>query len=225
MIAVERYENDGTGFATLHDVMRLGPGCRVIASRFAGPFYANRNTQIGPDAEVGRYTGFNESCFFARGRIGAFCAIGARTAINPFNHPVDWLSVHEFQYQPQSFDWVPEYAALDRLARTPDMFGAAAVGNDVWMGHGVNVMAGVKVGDGAVVGAGSVVTRDVPPYAVVAGNPARVLRLRFDEPTIARLLAVRWWDMPLRSLSGLPFRDVARCLDRLEALRAQAAPT
>ncbi|MBV8122433.1 MAG: CatB-related O-acetyltransferase [Alphaproteobacteria bacterium] len=161
----------------------------------------------------------NENCFVARATVGAYCAIGARTAINPFNHPVGWLSTNEFQYHPRSFDWVAEYNEFERLERTPDMFQHVTIGNDVWTGHNVNILAGVSVGDGAVIGAGSVVTKDVPPYAIVAGVPAEVRRLRFAEQTIERLLRLKWWDLELRELSGLPFRDVERCLDRIEEIR------
>jgi acetyltransferase-like isoleucine patch superfamily enzyme len=220
-IYVERFENTTSEPAYLEAVVKLNPGARIITSRLLGPTYLNRNTQIGPDAVVGRYFGMNESCFIARATVGHYCSIGARTAINPFNHPVDWLSIHEFQYHPNAFDWVDEYRAITRLARTPDMFEPVTIGSDVWMGHHVNVMPGVSVGDGAVIGAGSVVTRDVPPFAVVVGAPASVKRLRFPEKIVDRLLRVRWWDLELEDLSGLPFRDVERCLDLVEEIRAK----
>jgi acetyltransferase-like isoleucine patch superfamily enzyme len=167
----------------------------------------------------GKYSGMNENCYVARATVGAYCAIGARTAINPFNHPVDWLSINEFQYHPNSFDWVAEYRELQRLDRTPDMFKHVTIGNDVWTGHNVNIMAGVSVGDGAIIGAGSVVTKDVPAFAIVAGVPARIVRMRFSDAVIERLLRLKWWDLELSELSGLPFRDVERCLDRIEAIR------
>jgi hypothetical protein len=94
------------------------------------------------------------------------------------------------------------------------------VGNDVWMGHHVNVMGGVTVGDGAIIAAGSIVTRDVPPYAIVAGVPGQIKRYRFADKIIERLLRAKWWDLDLADLSGLPFRDIERCLDRIEAIRA-----
>lgn len=218
-ILIERIENTGAEPLTIHQIVRLNPGARIIESQLLGPVFLNRLSQIGPDVTVGKYFGMNENCFIARATVGAFCAIGARTAINPFNHPTDWLSIHEFQYHPRSFDWVPEYNDFARLERTPDMFRHVTIGNDVWTGHNVNILPGVSVGDGAVIGAGSVVTKDVPPYAIVVGAPARVRRLRFDERTIERLLRLKWWDLELSELSGLPFRDTERCLDRIEEIR------
>jgi tetrahydrodipicolinate N-succinyltransferase len=100
------------------------------------------------------------------------------------------------------------------------MFAKMNVGNDVWMGHHVNIMGGVTVGDGAIIAAGSIVTRDVPPYAIVAGVPAQIKRYRFSDKTIERLLRAKWWELELADLSELPFRDIERCLDAIEAIRA-----
>lgn len=223
-IQVDRFENTTQEPAFFCDgIVKLNPGARVIKSRLLGPVYLNRNTQVGPDAVIGKYFGMNESCYVARATVGAYCAFGARTSINPFNHPMDWLSINEFQYHPNSFDWVPEYTQIKRLERTPDMFKHVNIGNDVWSGHNVNVMPGVNVGDGAILAAGSVVTKDVPPYAIVAGVPATILKYRFSEKAIERLLRLKWWDLELSELSGLPFRDVERCLDRIEEIRAQKA--
>jgi acetyltransferase-like isoleucine patch superfamily enzyme len=163
----------------------------------------------------------NENTYVARATVGSFCAIGARTAINPFNHPVDWLSTHEFQYHPNSYDWVEEYESLERVPRTPEMCLRATIGNDVWMGHNANVLSGINVGDGAVIAAGAVVTKDVPPYAVVAGVPATIKRFRFAEKIIDRLLRCKWWDLELHQLNGLPFNDIERCLDAIERIRTQ----
>lgn len=221
-IFIDSYENTGSEPAYLYRIIRLNPGAKIIKSTVRGPLFLNKNSQVGPDVTAGKYFGMNENSFIARATIGAFCAIGARTAINPFNHPSNWLSIHEFQYHPKSFEWVDEYNDFSRLERTPDMFAHVTVGNDVWTGHNVNIMAGVSVSDGAIIAAGSVVTKDVPPYAIVAGAPATVKRLRFAEKTIERLLQSKWWDLELSQLSGLPFRDVDRCLDMIEAIKAKA---
>jgi acetyltransferase-like isoleucine patch superfamily enzyme len=221
-ISIDTYENTTGEPVILHGTMRLNAGARIFKSMIRGPLFLNKNSQIGPDVVTSKYFGMNESCFIARATAGAFCAIGARTAINPFNHPIDWLSTNEFQYHPKSFDWVDEYNQIERLERMPDMFQHVTIGNDVWTGHNVNVMAGVNVGDGAIIAAGSVVTKDVPPFAIVAGVPATVKRYRFPEKTIARLLRVKWWDLELSQLSGLPFRDIDRCLGMIEEIKTKS---
>jgi len=224
-LRIERYENETNQPAFIGSgIVKINPGSRIITSTLLGPAYLNRNTQVGPDVVVGKYFGMNESGFIARATVGAYCAFGARTSINPFNHPTDWLSINEFQYHPNSFDWVAEYNAFARLERMPDMFERVTIGNDVWTGHNVNVMPGVNVGDGAVIAAGAVVTRDVPPYAIVAGVPATVKRYRFTDAIIERLLRVRWWELELSELSGLPFRDIEKCLAQIEDIKARKAP-
>jgi hypothetical protein len=86
-VYVDRFENRTGDFVDLHERIRVGPGSRIFRSTIKGPLYLNRNSQFGPDVVAGKYTGMNESCYIARGTIGAYCSIGARTAINPFNHP------------------------------------------------------------------------------------------------------------------------------------------
>lgn len=218
-IYIDQYENTTGAPAFIHNVMRIFPGARIFQSTICGPLYLNRYAQVGPDVVVGKYLGMNASCYIARGTIGAYCSIGARSSINPFSHPIDWLSTNEFQYHPNSFDWVEEYREFRRLDRTPDMYKRVEIGNDVWTGHHVHIMGGVTVGDGAVIAAGAIITRDVPPYAIVTGIPGTIKRMRFPERTIERLLALKWWELDLSDMSGLPFRDIDRCLGLLEEIK------
>ena len=120
--------------------------------------------------------------------IGRFCSIatGVRFIMNGGNHATTWLTTYPFPIFGQG--WEPK----DPPA-WPNK-GDTTVGNDVWLGNSAVVMPGVTIGDGAIVATSAVVTKDVPPYAVVGGNPATILRHRFDPAAVARLLGIRWWD-------------------------------
>ena len=134
--------------------------------------------------------------------IGKFCSIacGAKFLFNSANHALGSLSTYPF---PIFYDeW-----GLDgkNVADAWDNKGDITLGNDVWIGYEAVILAGVTIGDGAIIGARAVVTRDVPPYAIVGGVPARLIRRRFDEATIESLLALQWWDWePERIRRALP---------------------
>ena len=141
-------------------------------------------------------------------RIGKFCSIAAMTRINPGNHPMQRASQAHFTYRASAYfpgePDEPEFFAWRRAHRV-------TIGNDVWIGHGAIVLPGRNIGDGAVIAAGAVVTKDVPPYAIVAGNPARFVRWRFPKHIADRLQALNWWDWPHERLrTALPdFRNLA----------------
>ncbi len=194
--------------------IRTSPGVAIFEAEFLGPAFLDWGSRCGPGVTLGKYCSLGKDSSIIRATVGNFCAIGQRVAINPYNHPTNWLSTHEFQYRDDSYNWDAEYRAVKRLPR-PNLDGVA-IGNDVWIGHGAVITSGVTVASGAIIGANAVVTRDVPPYAIVGGAPARVLGYRFNENIRERLLAVRWWDLPLSKLSGLPFDDIEYCLDMFE---------
>ncbi|MFD5181009.1 CatB-related O-acetyltransferase [Nocardia sp. NPDC058379] len=129
--------------------------------------------------------------------IGKFCALatGVRFLMNGANHRMDGPST--FPFPTMGGAWS---AHLDLLTDLPNR-GDTVVGNDVWIGNGATIMPGVRIGHGAIVAAGSVVTRDVPDYGIVGGNPARLLRTRYDDNDITRLLALAWWDWPTTHLT------------------------
>jgi virginiamycin A acetyltransferase len=125
--------------------------------------------------------------------IGRYCALaaGVRFVMAGANHAV--LGASTFPFGIFGGDWGE---TMDLVMSAPSR-GDTVVGNDVWLGYSVVVMPGVAIGDGAIVAAGSMVTADVPPYAIAGGNPARVLRMRYDEDDVARLLRAAWWDWPV----------------------------
>lgn len=157
--------------------------------------------------EVGRHTFVPEdiNCFIDL-RIGSFCSIASGLTIVSGQHPaVDAPSaVSNFPFAEHGWGEYPP-CRLD---------GEVAIGSDVWIGQNVTILDGVSVGDGANLAAGAVVTRVVPPYATVAGNPAEVTSHRFDLDTVGKLLAIRWWDWPDDAIrEALPlFDDVNRFL-------------
>lgn len=120
-------------------------------------------------------------------KIGKYCSIGGDVKIFlGGEHRHDWVTTYPF-----SFFW-PEMTG--GIQGHPKTKGDVTIGNDVWIGSFVCILSGVKIGDGAVIGAQAVVAKDVPPYAIVVGNPARVIKYRFDEATIQKLLKIKWWN-------------------------------
>jgi virginiamycin A acetyltransferase len=127
-------------------------------------------------------------------RIGKFCQIatGVRFIMNGSNHPMEGFSTYPFKIFGHSWQNIP---------MTVQNKGDTLIGNDVWIGNGVTIMQGVSIGDGAIIGTGSLVTKDVDPYTVVAGNPATLIRKRFSDEIIDQLLCVKWWDWDLDLLA------------------------
>jgi phosphonate metabolism protein (transferase hexapeptide repeat family) len=168
----------------------LHPTAIVKASRF-GPW-----TVVGPrsqflevDFRDWSYTARDAEIFNAD--VGKFCNIAAGVRLNPTNHPMERATLHHFTYRSRSHHFAeeddPEVFAWRRAHKV-------VIGPDVWIGHSAIVLPGRSVGTGAAIGAGAVVTKDVPDYTIVAGNPARPIRRRVDETTEARLKAIAWWD-------------------------------
>lgn len=145
--------------------------------------------------EVGDHSYGNPSVMWwgedAKLKIGKFCSIADNVSLFlGGNHRADWVTTYPFS------GLAPLWPEAAGIKGHPATNGDVVVGNDVWLASGCTILSGITVGDGAVIGARAVVTKDVPPYAIVAGNPAEIVRFRFDPQTIERLLRIRWWDWP-----------------------------
>lgn len=173
------------------------------------------------ETELGDYSYVMENCQAWCATIGKFANIAASVRLNATHHPMTRATLHHFTYRASDY--------FDDAEHEGDFFAArrarrVRVGHDTWIGHGVTVLPGVTVGDGAVVGAGAVVTKDVAPYTIVAGVPARPVRERFPVEIAQRLQALAWWDWSHSRLRAAldDFRnlDIQEFLDRHELAAA-----
>lgn len=186
-----------------------------------------KNTVKNPKILVGDYTyyddpedseGFERNVLyhydFSEDRliIGKFCAIarGVKFIMNGANHKVSGISTYPFQIFGNGWERV-----MPGPGDLPDK-GDTVIGNDVWIGYDALIMPGVRIGDGAIVASRSVVVSDLPPYSVAGGNPAKVLRRRFDDAVIEDLLRIAWWDWDVAKITRNLERIVA---GDVEALR------
>lgn len=176
---------------------------------------------------VGAFTYFNGDAEIFQADIGRFCSIAPGVVIGPGEHPLDHLSTHPFAFGGggNRFKGVPAYEAIRAPGGSSVKHARTVVGHDVWIGARAFISQGVAIGHGSVIAAGAVVTRDLAPYSIVGGVPARLIRQRFPADLVARLLALGWWDYALdRAITGpIDWSDATAALARLEKLAADGA--
>ncbi len=158
-------------------------------------------------------------------KIGRYCSISWGLNIIGHHHPYSFLSTSSFTYDGHFIIYrqALEDDGVQTFQRYPDTVtragrsNAPRIGNDVWIGMNVTLAQGITLGDGCIIAASSVVTKSVPPYAIVGGNPAKIIKMRFPEPVIERLLASRWWDYKFTGFADMRYDHPEVLLDEFEA--------
>ncbi|WP_375622984.1 MULTISPECIES: DapH/DapD/GlmU-related protein [unclassified Bartonella] len=179
----------------IHTTARLH-GCKL------GRYVEINERVILRDVTVGDFSYLERNSEAIYSDIGRFCSIASHVRMNALEHPIERVSTHKITYRPNEYF---RYMALDSVFRERRCAKRVIIGHDVWIGYGAVIMPGVTVGHGAIIGANAVITKDVMPYAVVAGVPAKRLRMRFSDTVIECLLEMAWWNWPLDKIyNALP---------------------
>ena len=158
-----------------------------------------------------KHSYINSGSIYSGAYIGRYCSIGYGVSIGAGHHDLSLLSTSS---------WFESGAGSKVKMAEPEV--RIRIKNDVWIGSNVMIMNGVTIGNGACIGAGSIVTKDVPDYAIVIGVPARMLKMRFDQPIIDRLLKLKWWELDDQLLKEHTLLDIETSLEYLEGLPTSA---
>lgn len=184
------YKNCVVKDSTINKGATIGDFSRIERTYLDNGVIIQRNNMIY-DTEIGRYTYTGRNTTIWNSKIGKFCSLSWNVNIGGANHDYNRITTHSFLYS-NDFGLKPvDELGYDRFINEP-----CIIGNDVWIAAGATICRNVKIGTGAVIGAGAVVTRDVEPYSIVAGVPAKVLKKRFSDDIIEILLRTNWWDLP-----------------------------
>lgn len=195
-------------------------GCRL------SPYVSIGERVVLRDVSVGDFSYFERHSEAIYTSIGKFCSIAANSRINALEHPIERITQHKLSYRPNEYF---RYLGVDAGFRERRQGTRVTIGHDVWIGHGAVVLPGITIGNGAVVGANAVVSRDVMPFEIVAGTPARPLRMRFPPETVERIQRLAWWDWPVEQLfeaiPDMQTLSIEAFLDRWESRKRPLPPS
>jgi len=176
--------------------------------------YIGENVTIQSNSKIDNYSYINpNSIIYSNTKIGKFCSIGRNVEIGLPQHPTNFLSTHPFQASVDLFKEDRDYFDIKRVDW--EFNGSVEIGNDVWIGAKASIKSDIKIGDGVIIGAGAVVTKDIEPYSIVVGIPAKVIKMRFNQEIIDQLLDLQWWNLSLKQLSNISFNNIEKAIKEL----------
>ena len=175
---------------------------------------------VHTECSIGAFSYVNSATtVFQQTHIGRYCSIGKQCEIGAVDQPLDWLSTSIFQYEMKAH-FPTQKDACNQFPFEANKIKTTTIGNDVWIGSQSLIKRGVTIGHGAVVESGAVVTKAVPPYAIVGGVPAKVLKYRFDEESIAKLLKLEWWTLMPKDMKNVQFDNIEKAIKQIESIKA-----
>jgi acetyltransferase-like isoleucine patch superfamily enzyme len=187
-------------------------------------------TQIEQSISIGAFS-YIVSGFMCGVNIGRYCSFGENVQIGRQNHPKTWLSTSPFTYMNNiNIMSLPEdlkkHCSCKPMvfSEPPTKLNITNIENDIWIGHGAIINAGVKISSGAIIASGSVVTKDVNPYAIVGGNPAKLIRFRFEDHIVEKLIESAWWDYSPDIISRISVNNIEEALEQLTDIRKNEQP-
>lgn len=214
------YEGARIVHTVLGSKVIIGESSFIQDSNLGNGVQINRRNMI-VGSTIGNYTYTGANTVIKKAKIGKFCSVSWNVSITGNQHDYHGVSMHPFVRLP-SFGFVEECKGQELDSEI------VLIGNDVWIGMNACILPGVKIASGSIVGAGGVVTKDVPPYAIVAGNPARVLKYRFSKDIIEELMEIRWWDWSLEEIrknlmlfKGVLNKETLEKLQKIQQLKGR----
>ncbi|WP_082171733.1 CatB-related O-acetyltransferase [Methylobacterium indicum] len=201
-----------------------------------------KSMEIHHESSMGAFS-YGVSGFFSETSIGRYCSMGEGIQCGRGAHPTSWLSTSPFFYchGTRMFDLGTGFSGWEKYhdyqpthpvthphvsngRNTPNFIAKTVIGNDVWIGHASFIGQGLTIGDGAVIAGHSVVTKNVPPFAIVGGNPAQIIGFRFDPRQIGKLLDLAWWRFTPWDLRNIDYSNIDAAIERLQDVSRNIAP-